>query len=184
MPRQEAWRATEKLHLIVGRALEERIRSRLPPSPEGRVFSSNLHLVERSSLAPVKMASAPHTPDPETNHSQQSTEIDWLSDTDLSALINLDTYYSEWNPETPQQSIEEPNLEIECMAEETQETSPETRNASPRISDEIASMPLSSAVSQPSGPLVQPSPGTGSGSEGKSKPLAELEQETEVRLGN
>jgi hypothetical protein len=156
------------------------------------------------------MSSASHTPDPETNNSQPSTEIDWLSDTDLSALLDLDTsystlspqtaqqtiedlsalldldtYYSDSNPETVQQSIEEPHLEIESTAQGTQETSPEdiqqTRNASPRISDEVASIPLGSTVSQPSEPLVQPSSGTDSGrSEGKSKLLAELEQKTEV----
>jgi hypothetical protein len=131
------------------------------------------------------MSSASHTPDPETNNSQPSTEIDWLSDTDLSALLDLDTYDSDSNPETVQQSIEEPHLEIESTAQGTQETSPEdiqqTRNASPRISDEVASIPLGSTVSQPSEPLVQPSSGTDSGrSEGKSKLLAELEQKTEV----
>jgi hypothetical protein len=39
----------------VGRALEERnIRSRFLPSSEGRVFSCNLHLAERSSLTSIK----------------------------------------------------------------------------------------------------------------------------------
>ena len=136
-------------------------------------------------------------------------EIDWSSGTDLSSLLDLDTYcstlspetsqqpmellalldldayYSDSNPETAQQSIEESHLEIKSTAEQTQETSPEdtrqTRNASPRISDKVASMPLGSTSSQPSEPLVQPSPGTDSGgSEGKSKPLAELEQKIEV----
>jgi len=128
------------------------------------------------------MSSAPHTPDPETN-SQLSTEIDWLSDTDLSALHDLE--FSDSNLETMQQSIEEPHFEIESTIEETQETSPDdiqqTRSASPRISDGVASIPLGSTLSQPSEPSVQISPGADSGrSEGKSKPLAELEQKTEV----
>jgi hypothetical protein len=154
------------------------------------------------------MSLEPHTPDLGTNNKQPSTENDWLSDTalselldldpfsawsfqaaqeteDLSDFLDLDLYYSESNAQTVQQNIEKPHLGNESTAEETRETSPEviqqTKNASARISDGVASMPLGSTVPRPPKPTVQLLPVTDSGIvEGKSKPLPELEQETQV----
>ncbi len=154
------------------------------------------------------MSLAPHTPDLGINNKQPSTENDWLSNADLSAILDadpcstwdfqaergtedlsdfldLDLYYSESNAETVQQNIEKPHLENESTAEETRETSPgviqQTKNTSARISDGVASMPLGSTLPRPPKPTVQPLPVTDSGIvEGKSKSLPELEQEIQV----
>jgi hypothetical protein len=156
----------------------------------------------------ANMSLTPHTPDLVTNNKQPSTENDWLSNADLSAILDadpcstwdfqaeqgaedlsaffyLDWYYSDSNAETGQQNIEKPHLEIESTAKETRETSPEviqqTKNASARISDRVASMPLGSTVPRLPEPTVHSSPVTDSGIiEGKSKPLPELEQKTQV----